>query len=171
MQAGSMHEVAISTCQMSQSQPRVKSRGTGLRGPQPCAPSRVLQPIAAGRPQPCAPADCRRPGPSRVAPSRLQPTGPQPCARGTGCPSPARGVDEQRPPANRGSKQPKCLDVVVQVEFVRVRAQADLADLFVHLVLDVGLDEVLGEHAAFKQELVVVTKRLQRLLEAGRDRR
>src|SRR5437763_5105700 len=45
--------------------------------------------------------------------------------------------------------------VVVERELVRVRTQADRVDLGVPLELDVGLDQVRGEHAAFEKEVVV----------------
>jgi hypothetical protein len=46
------------------------------------------------------------------------------------------------------------LDIVVEVEFVGMRAQAQGVGLFA-LVTDPHLEEVGGEHVAFQQELVV----------------
>src|SRR5262249_37769580 len=48
------------------------------------------------------------------------------------------------------------LDVVVERELVRVRAQPDRIDLVLPLVLDPRLDEVGREHLALQQELVVL---------------
>src|SRR5690606_5861166 len=45
--------------------------------------------------------------------------------------------------------------VEVQREFVRVRAQPDRVDLVLPLERDPGFDQVLGEHTAFQQEVVV----------------
>ena len=47
------------------------------------------------------------------------------------------------------------LGVVVQLELVRMRPQADRVDLFRHLAVDPGLDQVLGEDVALEQEVVV----------------
>jgi hypothetical protein len=46
-------------------------------------------------------------------------------------------------------------DVVIHVELVRVRAQGDLLRFAVPLVVDPGVDDILGEDAALQQELVV----------------
>src|SRR5262245_18397697 len=46
--------------------------------------------------------------------------------------------------------------VVVECELVRMRAEPHRVDLVGRLVLDPGLDDVLGEDVALQQELVVV---------------
>ena len=56
---------------------------------------------------------------------------------------------------NRAGQPGAKSDVVVHLELVRVRAEADRVDLVRPLVLDPGLDEVLGEHVALGQVLVV----------------
>src|SRR5215203_2725882 len=48
----------------------------------------------------------------------------------------------------------RALDVVVEVELPRVRAQAQCVDLVLALVLHPRLDDVGGEHAAGEQVLV-----------------
>lgn len=48
------------------------------------------------------------------------------------------------------------LDVVVQGELMRVRPQRDLFQLLVDLVVDVGLDQILGKNFALHQKVVVV---------------
>ena len=57
-------------------------------------------------------------------------------------------------------------DVVVQGELVGVGAQADRVDLVLALVLDPGVDEVVGEHAAGLQEVLVGLERVERGLAA-----
>ena len=47
------------------------------------------------------------------------------------------------------------LDVVVEHELPRVWAKTDCIDLVYALVLDPGLDQVVGEHPARLQEVVV----------------
>jgi hypothetical protein len=63
------------------------------------------------------------------------------------------------------------VDVVVQLELVRVRAQADRVDLVGALVVDPGLDEVLGEHAALEQVVVVGLERVEHLGQRARHLR
>ena len=55
------------------------------------------------------------------------------------------------------------LHVVVQEELVRVGAQLEGLQLDLSLVVDVGLDQVLGEDAVLEQKLVVRLERVQRL--------
>src|SRR5260370_27639018 len=61
---------------------------------------------------------------------------------------PAEGArrDAPRPAAYEG------LDVVVELELVRVRAQPELVQLGGPLVVQPRLDEVVGEHAALGEE-------------------
>jgi len=47
------------------------------------------------------------------------------------------------------------LDVVVELELVGMRSQADRVDFVGPLVVDPGFDEVGGEHATFAEVLVV----------------
>ncbi len=57
-----------------------------------------------------------------------------------------------------GEKSPTTvglLAVVVENEFVRMRAQADGANFFRSFVLDEGFEQIGGEDAAFQQEVVV----------------
>src|ERR1700682_3770034 len=48
------------------------------------------------------------------------------------------------------------LDVAVEHELPWVRSKRDLVDLFLALVFDPGVDDVLREYAAFEQERVVL---------------
>ena len=48
------------------------------------------------------------------------------------------------------------LYVMIHVEFVRMRAQVKRLDFFFALVLNPRFDDVIGEDAAFEQELVVL---------------
>src|SRR5204862_2145099 len=57
-------------------------------------------------------------------------------------------------------------DVEVEVELIRVRAQAHLIQLPLALVGDPGLDHVRGKDVAAEQELVVRLQRVQHLAEA-----
>src|SRR5699024_1510486 len=64
------------------------------------------------------------------------------------------------------------LAVVVQLELLRRRAQAGWHDLLVELVPDVCLDQVLGEHVAGGEEVVILLQRLERPVQGvrhGRD--
>src|SRR5262245_66171674 len=63
-----------------------------------------------------------------------------------------------------------CLDVVVEVELVGVRAQRDRVHLLIPLEGEPGLDHVLGEHVALEQELVVGLQRVEGLAERSRCR-
>ena len=56
-------------------------------------------------------------------------------------------------------------DVVVQREFVRMRAQADGIGLAAALVRDEGLEQLFAEDVAFQQEGVVVFKAGERFVE------
>src|SRR5580658_10555981 len=68
-----------------------------------------------------------------------------------------RGAREAPSEAVAGS------DVVVQVELPRVRAQPHGVDLVRPLVVDPGLDEVVGEHPAGLEEIVVGLQRVHGL--------
>src|SRR5213596_671434 len=57
------------------------------------------------------------------------------------------------------------LQVVGQGELVRVRTQPHGVELVDPLVLDPGVDHVLGEHTALEQPLVVALERVQDFLE------
>src|SRR5699024_3737519 len=59
------------------------------------------------------------------------------------------------------------LAVEVHLKFLRGWAQADRGNLVVELVLDVGLNEILREHVALGEELVVFTQCLQPGLQGG----
>src|SRR5699024_5032147 len=59
------------------------------------------------------------------------------------------------------------LAVVVHLELQRSRAQAGRHDLVIHLVADVGVDQVVGEHATLGEELIVILQGLQRALQGG----
>ncbi|VXB56721.1 conserved hypothetical protein [Arthrobacter sp. 8AJ] len=61
------------------------------------------------------------------------------------------------------------LDAVVELELVGVRAQGQRTDLVLVLVLDPGVDQVLGEDTAGLQELVVLAQGLQGFLEGARS--
>src|SRR6266702_1938831 len=62
------------------------------------------------------------------------------------------------------------LDVVIQMEFVWMRAQPDRIDLFLPLVVEPGLDHVGGEHIAAEQEGVIALERVKRLVQRSRCR-
>src|SRR6266508_2567069 len=102
--------------------------------------------------------------PSRSRPSRAPPSSARPPTTGTERLEPERAA--RRRPAVRFDRS--VLDVEVQREFVRVRAQADGVELVDPLVLDPGVDDVLSEHAALQQEAVVVLERVQDFLERAR---
>src|SRR5258708_35184742 len=53
------------------------------------------------------------------------------------------------------SGTPDWLHVVVQLELVRVRPEPDGVNLVAALVVEPGLDQVRGKHAALEQELVI----------------
>src|SRR5438309_10348587 len=60
------------------------------------------------------------------------------------------------------------LGVVVQRELVRMRSQARLTDLFRHLVVDPGLDQVFGEDIALEQEFMAALEIVERGLQRRR---
>src|SRR5271156_5522569 len=62
------------------------------------------------------------------------------------------------------------LSVVVQRELHRMRPQANRVDLVLALPADPGLDQVLAEHAALQEELVIGFERVDRLRERARNR-
>src|ERR1022692_3165714 len=64
-----------------------------------------------------------------------------------------------------------CLDVVVELELVRVRAEPDGVDLGGALVGDPRLDQVRGEHAAVEQVLVIGLQGVQPLVQRPRHLR
>src|SRR5450432_287720 len=59
----------------------------------------------------------------------------------------------------------RVLNVEVELELVRVRAQPDRVDLVLALVLDPGVDEVLGEDATREQVVLIGLKRDQHFAE------
>ncbi|MEN3270424.1 MAG: hypothetical protein V7646_7318, partial [Pseudonocardia sp.] len=60
------------------------------------------------------------------------------------------------------------LEVVVEHELPGVRAQADLVDLLGPLVVEPGVDQVVGEDAALDEEVVIGLQGVQdRLSDAG----
>ena len=61
-------------------------------------------------------------------------------------------------------------DIEVHLELVGVRAEADRVDLVLALPLDPRLDEVLGEHATLKQEVVVDLQGAEHLGQRAGDR-
>src|SRR5581483_11673292 len=63
------------------------------------------------------------------------------------------------------------LDIAVEVEFVRVGAETNCVKLLLALVAHPGLDEILGEYSAAKQEVMVVLDRPQDLIKGARRRR
>src|SRR5690349_13111611 len=81
------------------------------------------------------------------------------------------GGEWGRSPGSKVRKRPWRCDsrggshVEVQRELHRRRAAADRGDFLVVLVLDPGLDDVLGEDVALEQELVVAAEALERLIE------
>src|SRR5205823_5542504 len=63
------------------------------------------------------------------------------------------------------------LDIEVQRELRRGRPQPDRVQLLLDLVLDPGLDHVLGEDVALEEELVILLQLTQRFLERARHLR
>ena len=59
----------------------------------------------------------------------------------------------------------KNLDVVVELEFVGMRAHAHRINFILALVFDPEFDDFLAEDVAFQQELVVVLEGAERFLE------
>src|SRR5438874_11304265 len=53
---------------------------------------------------------------------------------------------------------------VVHLELDRMRRHAEARDLL-HLQLDVGVDHIVGEHTAAREELAVLVDRIERLVE------
>src|SRR5688572_6138472 len=91
---------------------------------------------------------------SEDAPARLiEPSSPD-CDRTSGHFRKAPGVDSETDEVT-AAKPTAGLDVVIEHELPRMGPQADLVDLVEPLVLDPRLDEVVGEHAACPQEVVV----------------
>src|SRR5450759_4423089 len=68
----------------------------------------------------------------------------------------------------RKPRFPLISHVAVEHELPGVRPKRNLVDLFLALVLDPGVDHVLGEHAAFEQERVVALKSVERLRQRAR---
>src|SRR5579859_2283424 len=62
------------------------------------------------------------------------------------------------------------LDVVVQAELVRMRAQADGVHFLGALVLDVRAEQFFGEDVALEQELMVLLERGESVVERARHR-
>jgi hypothetical protein len=59
----------------------------------------------------------------------------------------------------------RSLNIVIEMEFIRVRAHPDGIRLILFLVVDPQFDVVLGEDSAFGKELVIVAEFLERLIE------
>jgi hypothetical protein len=57
------------------------------------------------------------------------------------------------------------LDVIVEMEFVRMRAQPDGIDFAFALVVKPGLDHVSGEHIAAQKEGVIAFEGVKRLVQ------
>src|SRR6185295_15932229 len=68
-----------------------------------------------------------------------------------------------------GAVDAKRLDVVVEGELVRMRAQPDGVHLVLPLVVDPGLDQVRGEHVPLQQEVVVLLEVVQHDVERPRE--
>ena len=60
------------------------------------------------------------------------------------------------------------LNIVIEMELVRMRAQPDGIDLLIPLVAEPGFDHVLGENVAAQQKGVIGFKRIKRLLRTAR---
>src|SRR5699024_148148 len=109
------------------------------------------------------PACSARAEPPETAPSSRTSTAP---AAET-----ARSTDAETPVQPVGGTGVSCgasavdSDVVVQLELVGVRAEAERIDLRGALELDPGRDEVLGEHVALGEVVVVRLERVQRRAE------
>src|SRR6185295_4091824 len=92
---------------------------------------------------------------------------------------PARGYPKENgggawpTPPSTVSRKP-CglrLRVVVERELVRMRTEPDGAHFVRHLVLDPGLDHVLGEDVALHEEVVILLQVLEGFLERARHLR
>jgi len=55
--------------------------------------------------------------------------------------------------------------VVVQIELVRMRPEADRIELLLTLVIDPRSDQVLSEHVSTRQERMILIERMDGLLE------
>src|SRR6266481_1324855 len=94
-----------------------------------------------------------------------------PCASGSGRAWALRlrlatsGYDERLRRATTPSDYDERLDVEVEGELGRGRAQADRIQLALDLVLDPGIDHVLGEDVAFEEELAVALQFVERFLQ------
>ena len=80
-------------------------------------------------------------------------------------PARMKGPEAANAPGPRGTRRSSGSDVVVQVELVRVRSQPHRVELVEPLVLDPGVDDVLGEDASLQQELVVGLQCVEDLLQ------
>src|SRR5690348_5986486 len=60
------------------------------------------------------------------------------------------------------------LQAVVHLEFERMRGHAERGQLF-FLQRDVGIEHVVGEHAAAREELAILVELFERLLERMTD--
>src|SRR5690348_5493037 len=76
-----------------------------------------------------------------------------------------------RPPRSRKWIPAGSLNVVVQVELVRVRTHPHGIHFLGHLVINPKIDEVLGEHAALREEGMIFLEGLERFLKRSGDRR
>src|SRR5258705_10436030 len=68
-----------------------------------------------------------------------------------------------------GAVDAKRLDVVVEGELVRMRAQPDGVHLVLPLVVDPGLDQARGEHVPLQQEVVILLEAVQPDVERARE--
>src|SRR5262249_3150448 len=73
-------------------------------------------------------------------------------------------------PGRMESSQGTGLNVVIEMELVRVRAQPNGIDLLVAFVIQPSFDHVLGEDIAAQQERVIGLERIQRLLQRAGGR-
>src|SRR5262245_28075588 len=65
----------------------------------------------------------------------------------------------------------KVLDVVIEKELVRMRAQTNFVDLARPFVAEIRIDHVLRENISLRKELVIFLKRIERFIErSGRFR-
>src|SRR5690242_10433392 len=78
------------------------------------------------------------------------------CSRGDQERAVEREAVPRRPSAPPGDAGRGRLDVVVEGELVRMRAEPDRIDLVLPLVLDPRLDQVRREHVALEEEVVVL---------------
>src|SRR5690606_14617986 len=150
----------------------------GSRSSASSSSSRASPPSNSARPASRGPRTAALPATAGAGPAVLpRRPGARPCRTApVGRPTPGTPHHTGAPPpglhpaaARSAEYGPRAgSDVVVELELARVRTQPDRVDLHRALVVDVRLDQVLGEDTALHQVLVVLLQVVQRLLQRRR---